>query len=826
MRLALLVDSLREDVRYALRSLRRAPLFTLTAIVILALGTGAASGLFGIVHHLLVLPLDVPDRARVVMVSDRASARGEMRGATSAARFQAYRGAGSLARLEAYAFDNAVLQTGDGSASLNAARVSADFFRVLGVPMRAGRGLLADDARPGAAATALVSERFVRSHFGGVPERGPGVGADGFSSAIGHTVRLDGVETTIVGVVPTAQELPVGVDLWRPLVLGPMESLDRTSRALVGVGRLKPGASLASASRQLAAIGAEESRRFPDTDKDLRPTVETLNQGVLDPISPMFDRIACVAVALTLLVVAANLAGLQLARGAARRREWAVRAAIGASPGRLARQSLVESLVLSFAGGLAGLWVAQLTVHAVLASIPPTVTKFIPGWSGIGVDGVLVAYALLVTVGTGLAFGLMPALHAGRAPAAMALRGGAGALGAEHTRARATLVIAEVALSLALLVGGALMVEGFRRMSGPDLGFQPSGVLTAQVLLRASRYPDAAGREEYHVRALERLAALPGVGDANVAMMSRLPSSGSISDLPVTPEGGAAATEPALRAALRVVTPHAFDVLRLPIVNGRALDARDVAAGPAVAMLNETLARRAWPGREALGRRMSFVDAEGALRTYTVIGVARDVKRNWFERDVAPMVYVADAQWGAPFMQVIVRGGADPLALAQPVRRALVALDPDVAVDRVMTMDTYLGERTAGVRVGATVMSWLGLFALALAAIGLYALVAFHVARRAPEFGVRMALGARREDILALVLREGSRLVGLGLALGVPLAAALCWVMMATLFGVIRPTVPTLAGISTVLLFTAGIALWLPAWRASRLDPMAALRRE
>jgi predicted permease len=351
-------------------------------------------------------------------------------------------------------------------------------------------------------------------------------------------------------------------------------------------------------------------------------------------------------------------------------------------------------------------------------------------------------------------------------------------------------------------------------------------VLTAQVLLREPRYPDATERAAYHVRALERLAALPGVGESGVAMISRLPSSGSTSGVPVTPEGGETAGETALRAAVRIVTPHVFDVLRLPLVSGRAVDARDVAGAPAVVVLNETLARRAWPGRDALGRRLSFVDATGAPRTYTVIGVAHDVKRNWFERDIAPMAYVADAQWGTAFMQVLVRGGADPLALAQPMRRALVALDPDVPVDRVMSVNAYLGEQTAGVRVGATVMSWLGLFALALAAIGLYALVAFHVARRAPEFGVRMALGARREDILALVLREGGRLVGLGLAVGVPLASALCWVMTATLFGVIRPTVPTLAGISAVLLFTAGIALWVPAWHASRLDPVEALRRE
>jgi len=286
------------------------------------------------------------------------------------------------------------------------------------------------------------------------------------------------------------------------------------------------------------------------------------------------------------------------------------------------------------------------------------------------------------------------------------------------------------------------------------------------------------------------------------------------------------AAGPALRAALRVVTPHVFDVLRLPVLSGRAVEARDDGAAAAVVVINQALARRAWPDRDALGRHMTFTDAAGQPRTYTVIGVARDVKRNWFERDVAPMVYVADAQWGATLMQVVVRSAGDPLTLAQPLRRALVALDPGVPVDHVMSLVTVLGESSSGVRVGATLMWWLGIFALALAAIGLYALVAFHVARRAPEFGVRMALGASREAILALVLREGGRLVGLGLALGVPLATALCWVMTAMLFGVVRPSFSALLGILAVLLITAGIALWVPAWRASRLDPVDALRQE
>ncbi len=822
------MESILEDLRFALRSLRRAPLFTIASLAILALGTGVAGGMFGIVHHLLVLPYDVPGRDRLVIVGDVVPQRSERRSGISPARFMAYRNAAGLERLEAYASDRAVLTTRDGSQSPDAVRITPELFRALGVAMCAGRGFTAADASPGAPATALVSERFARSHVGmnaaGTDAAGTDARGASVAFAVGRTLRLDGIETTIVGVVPTTLELPAGTDLWRPWTPTAVELVDREHRTLVAVGRLRPGTSLAAAQTELAAIGRAESQQFPDTDRDLEPHVVGLSAGVLDDISPMFEKISLVAMVLTLLVVAANLAGLQLARGAARRREWAVRSALGATPARLARQSMVESLLLSAAGGLAGLWVAQLTVRAVIAAMPATITRFIPGWSGIGVDGVLVAYSLLISVGTGIAFGLVPALHAGRVPSADALRGGSSALGSVHARSRAALVVAEVALSLTLLVGGALMLEGFRRMSGPDLGFEPAGVLTGRIVLRTERYPDASSRAVFHARVLECLSALPGV--TSVAMMSRLPSSGSTSTIPVTAEGheGAPGTSP--QASVRVVTPSALQLLRVPIVTGREVGPQDAPGAPRVVVINETFARRTWPGREAIGRRLTFADAQDVQHEHAVIGVARDVKRNWFEHDTAPMIYVADAQWGGVGMNLLVRGGRDPLALATPVRQALAALDPDLPVEQLMSVESFLGERTSGVRVGAAIMSWLGVFALLLAAIGLYALVAFHVTRRGPEFGMRMALGAQREDILRLVFGEGVRLVGLGFALGVPLAAISCWAMTAFLFGVVQPTVPTLAGIVLLLSLAAGVALAIPAWRASRLDPVDALRRE
>ncbi len=804
------MDALAQDLKYAWRSLKRARLFSFTALLILSVGTGVAAAMFGIVHHLMVNPYPVPGHGRVVTVSDRVVSRGEGRGALSAPRLLALRGGVSaFERLEGYRFDDAVLEQTDGSEHLVAARATPGLFHALGVTPRIGRAFTAADGEPGAPAVAMISERFSNAH------------AASGAGRVGATIRVDGVPTLVVGVVPVRAEVPVGADLWRPLPLA--TDAPRGERALYGVARLRDGVPLAAARTQLSRVGRELSRQFPDTDGDLAPELRPIAQGIQDPISPMFERVASVAVLLTLFVVAANLAGLQLARGAARRREWAVRAAIGASPARLARQSMVESLLLAATGGVLAWWVAQLAVAAVKSSVPPTVTRYIPGWSAIGVDGTLLALVFGVSAAVGLAFGWVPALHAGRTDAQAALRaGGSGAIGARHQRVRATFVIAEVALSLVLLVGGVLMLDGFRRLAGSELGFDPRGVLTLHTTLRKPAYADATQRVAFHDRLVERVAALPGVEQAG--MISRLPSSGSTSVVGLVPEGGAFTSERPLRASLRFVTPHALEVLRLPIVRGRGIATGDASDAPDVTVVNEAFARHAWPGRDPLGRRITIADDAGP-RVATVVGVARDVKRNWFERDVADMAYVPDAQWGAGSMSLVVRA-RDPLALAPSVRRVLTALDPGVPAQRLTTLERFLAEATSGVRLGASVMSWLGVFALILAAIGLHGLVAYQVAQRGQEFGVRMALGARREDILALVLGEGSRLVLTGLVCGAPVALALGAVMTATLFGVVRPDAITLSGVLLLSSLASALALAAPAWRASRQDPMQALRSE
>jgi putative ABC transport system permease protein len=814
------VDALFQDLRGAWRSLRRAPLFSFTVLLILSLGTGVAAGMLGIVYHLLLRPFAVPGHERVALLTDLVVSRGEGRWALTVPRLLAFRdGAASLERVEGYRQDEAVLEGRDGAEGLVAARGTPGLFRALGVEASEGRLFTDADGEPGSAAVAVVSERFARSHAGAGEAGESAAGAPAGGSLVGRMLRVDGVPTLVIGVLPAAAELPVGTDLWRPLALE--AGAPRDERAVFGVARLRDGASLAAARAELASVAREQARQFPDTDADLAPELRPIAQGIQDPISPVFERIVSAAAILALAVVAANLAGLQLARGAARRREWAVRAAIGGSPARLARQSMAESLLLAAAGGVLAWIVARLTVTAVLQSVPPTVTRYIPGWSGIGVDGTLLALVFGLSAATGLAFGWVPALHAGRSSAQTALRaGGPGSLGGGQARARTAFVVAEVALSLVLLIGGVLMVDGFRRLGGRDLGFEPSGVLTLQVSLRAPEYPDAGSRAAFHERLLERVSALPGVLSAG--LISRLPSSGSTFMWPVVPEGDRFTADRPLRASPRFVTPHTFDVLRLPVVQGRAIAAGDAAGAPAVAVVSETFARHAWPGRDPVGRRLSVSGDDGA-RDVTVVGVARDVKRNWYEREFADMVYLADAQWGAATTSLVVRADA-PHTLATPVRRTLAALDPRVPARRVATLERFLEESTSGVRLGATLMGWLGVFALLLAATGLHALVAYQVAQRGPEFGVRMALGAGRGDILLLVLREGWRLALAGVAWGAPFAAAVAIVMTSTLFGIVRPGVAAVGGVLLALAAVTALALAAPAWRASRQDPMRALR--
>jgi len=808
------------ELRQAAASLRRSPLFTIVTVATLALGVGFSAGTFGIVHHLLLQPVSFRGLDRLVMVFDRVPSRSVDRGRATTADYLAWeRGARGIARLGAWADNEVDLGDPEAPERLNASLVTPAFLDLLGVRPALGRPFGDADAQPGAAGVALLSDALWKRHFAADPR------------VIGRTVRLDDQPVQVIGVLPKGFAFPFATDVWLPLELGPGAESERRERVLSVVGRLEPRASIAALRGPLESLARRAASEFPETHAGHHAAVLPLARGVLDPISPSFEIISLVAHVFMLLVTCANLAGLMLARGAARRRELAVRAALGASGGRLARHALAESLLLAAIGGALGIWVAWVTVRWVHGSIPPEITRYIPGWSEIGLDGIVLAYTLGLSILTGLVFGLAPALQASRvAPAESMSEGGAGAVGRLRARGRRALVIAEVASSLVVLVGSLLMIQGFRRLMRPEQGFEPRHVLSMSVDLSRTRYATDAARAAYASRAIDRLQSLPGARAAAAADL--LPWAGSTREQVVDLQGGA--TPPAdgtrasdaMRASLRRVSPGYFQTLGVALEQGRAFTAADDSLGPRVAIVSRAFARRAWPGRDAFGQRLRFGQIDGRVEWRSVVGIAADVRRNWFDRDLAPTVYVPIAQWAPASFQLALSVEGEPATLVESVRRSLAALDPQQPVYHVGAYESALADQISGVRIGATIMGLMGVFALLLTALGLYGLVAFAAALRTREMGVRMALGARRQDVLALVMGEGGRLVLAGVAIGAPVAIALAIVMASTLFGVVKPQWWEVAGVALALAAVSALASGLPAWRASRLDPVAALRQD
>ena len=809
-----MLRDLANEIRQAAAGLSRSPVFTLVTVLTLALGVGFSSGSFSIVHHLLLRPVSFRGLDRLVMVVDRGPSRGVDRGRATTADYLSWeRLARGTAKLAAWSDGDVSLGDAEAPEQLNASIVTPTFLGLLGIQPASGRAFAEADGVPGAPAVALLSDALWRRRFAADP------------AVIGRTLRLDDQAVEVVGVLPKGFAFPFATDVWLPLEFGPAAASERRERVLTVVGRLEPGAKLASLRGPLDALAKRSAAEFPQTHAGHRTVVMPMARGVLDPISPSFELISLVAQVFMLLITCANLAGLQLARGAARRREYAVRAALGASGGRLARHALAETVLLVVLGGAAGLWVAWLTVNAVRAAMPADITRFIPGWSEIGMDGVVLGYTLALSVLTGLFFGLAPALQASRvAPREMLSEGGAGSIGSLRARGRRALVIGEVAAAFTLLVGALLMVQGFRRLSRPQQGFESRHVLAMRVDLSRTRYATDAARSDYARRAIERLSALPGV--AAVGGVDLLPWAGSTREHVMELEGAARVAGDEVRGSLRRTSPGYLETLRIAVPRGRAFTAGDDSVAARVAIVSEAFARRAWRGAEPLGRRVRMSQIDGRSEWRTVVGVAADVRRNWFDRDLAPTVYVPIAQWAPVNLQLAVRAAGDPGALGTAARRALAALDPQQPSHHVQPLDEMLRDQISGVRIGAVVMGLMGVFALLVTALGLYGLVAFAVALRTREMGVRMALGARREDVLVLVLGEGSRLALTGVAIGAPAAIGLALVMGATLFGVVKPTAWELAGVAGALAAVAALASGVPAWRASRLDPVTALRQE
>ncbi|MEP6593135.1 MAG: ABC transporter permease, partial [Acidobacteriota bacterium] len=687
--------------------------------------------------------------------------------------------------------------------------VSADFFPVLGVQPALGRMFAADEETPGRQRRAVLGYGLWQRRFGG--DR----------SILGRTVLLDTEPYEIVGVAPRGFDFPMGSEIWAPLSFDAAAAAQRSARHLSIIGRLAPGRTLDDAKAQMAVIADRLAQQYPEANRDHSARVSTLLHGMRDEgLGPMLS-LSQASAAFVLLIACANIANLLLARGAERQRDIAVRLAIGASRARLVRELLLESLVLALAAVPAAIGVAWLGIRLIRINMPPRLLRFVAGWDHLDVDGRLIAVTAMLAIGTAIVFGVFPALQASRPRLAETLKeGGRSATAGRHRqRLRRILVVAEIALSLPLLVASGLSIIGANRFLNGPQGYDPDGLLTLRAVLPDAGYADAAARRRFAADVVDRLSQMPGVLSA--AATNSIPSGSSNSARAIDVDGRAApdsANPPTVD--YRTVTPGFFDTMRIAITQGRAFTSADREDAAAVAIVTESMAETYFPGTDPLGRRIKL----GGGAWITIVGVSHDVIHDWFDHRRYPTVYRPHAQSPGSNVAFVVRAAGDPAALTTAAGRAVRTVDPSQPVFDVLPMRQVLYERTVGLQYIAAIMGVFAVLALGLAVVGVYSLMAFLMAQRAHEIGVRIALGASRGDVMRLAVGQAARLTCAGAAVGLVLATALGRLMEAGLLGIVSGDARVSFGFAGMLVLSALAGGYLPARRAAAIDPMAAVR--
>jgi putative ABC transport system permease protein len=797
-----------QDFRFALRSLRHAPGFALAAILTFAIGIGATTAIFTVLHAVLLRPLAYADPDRLVVLLH------EGQFPVSPADFLDYRReVRSYERISAAQAWSATLASGEGAERLPGLQVTADLFRTLGVPAALGRTFVNGEDQPGRDRVVVLSDALWKRRFGG--DRG----------VVGRTVTLDGEPFTVVGVMPPSFRFApfwaTNATLWRPLSLAARSS-DRAGRSLRVFARLRDGVTLEQARAEASAVAARLASAFPATNARLGMDVVALREKVVSGVRPTLWLLAA-TVALVLLIACVNVASLQIVRGAARQKELAVRAALGAARRRLVWQTLAESLTLSAAGGSVGLLLATWLLGFIGALLP---AASLPVPDELALDGAVAAFAALLIVLTGVAAGLAPALQLSRANVQETLQDGSrGATeGVRGRGVRRGLLGLELALALALLAGAGLMGRTLLRLQDIDPGFDPRNLLTFTLSLGGTPHDDA--RLQYFDRVSQVMAAVPGV--MAVSAINHLPLAGDTWRFRIQPEGR---PEPRpgeeSSATWRLVRTGYFSTMRLGL-RGRDFDSRDRAEGVPVCIVNETMARRHWPGQDPVGRRVGVGTSD--RRWLTVVGVSADARQSEWTGSVPEEIYAPYAQhateFGSAELSFVVRTAGDPLELATAVQRAAWSVDSSVPISGTATMDRVIADRLWRSRVTALLLGVFAVVALVLAALGVYGVSAYSTSRRTREIGIRVALGARPSQVVSLALRETLAPILGGLAVGCGVALALARLAASLLYGVGPGDPITFVAAPVALGLIALAAAWLPARRASRIDPAVVLRNE
>ncbi len=807
------METLIQDLRYGVRMMFKNRGFTVVAIVTLALGIGANTAIFSVVNAVLLRPLPYEDSNRLVWFWEN---QPDFRhGNFSPADFLDYQAQNrAFEQIAAYRQMDFTL-TGDRQPEqIHGLIVSANYFSVLGIQPELGRAFQPEDGNAGATRVALVSHGFWQRRFGGDPK------------LIGTVLTLSGQTVTIVGVAPPEFKTE-RAELWlnpRNVLPDMLLNTSRDPATLRGahylraIGRLKPGVTLPQAQEEMNAVSARLQEQYPATNAGHTVELVSLLDKTVGNLRPAL-LVLLGAVGLVLLIACANVANLMLARAAARHKEIALRAALGASRWRVIRQLLTESLALAAMGGACG-WLLAVWGVDLLVAISP---ESIPRLHEIGVDRQVLGFTLLISLATGIIFGLAPALMASRTGLNEALKegGSSATAGASRGRIRGFLVVSEVALALLVLVGAGLLVRSFVRLHAVDPGFQPENLLTMRLFLTDAKYATNEPRLSFLKELTARLEALTGV--QGVGISDDLPLEGTDSSMDLFVEGREPAPGERLMTGVHVVNPRYFEAMGIPLLKGRVFTERDTGEAPTVLVVNETMSRRLWP-EEAIGKRVKPGDPNGSW--VEIVGVVRDVKHNGLNAEDVMDAYASHLQIPWPWMTIALRSNLDPTSLEAAVRREVQAIDPNKAIADVKTMDQLIEESVGERRLSLVLFLLFAVVALLLAAVGIYGVMAYGVTQRTHEIGIRMALGAQPRDVVQLLVGRGMTLAMTGVALGVAAAYALTRLMASLLFEVSTTDPATFVVIALVLASVALLACYIPARRATKVDPMVALRHE
>lgn len=811
-----MIETLFQDFRYALRSLGKSPGFTSVAVLSLVVGIGANTAIFSMVNALLLHPYNFRDLDHIVRVWEN---RGndesfDARWIAPADAADFFPGAGVFEKMTTYRDHSYNLAKDGGIEPVLGCQVSASFFDVLGVNPILGRKFAEAEQQPGADQVVILGDSIWRQRFGGDP------------TILGRSIRLNGRDYTIVGVMPPKFTFPVPSELWVPLALTPEQQRDRSQLSVAALARLKPYVSVSQATAALGTYSRRLQDEFPQTNAGRTAVTLQLRKELYLYTLPLFLLLQAAAV-FVLLLACANLANLLYARLARRHKEIAMRTALGAGRQRMMQLFLSETMVLSLLAGTLAAAVSLATVGFLRSSISEDWTKWVPGWSEIRVDPIVLAFTLTLALLVGVAFAVATIFRTNRVNLSTTLKeGGPGSLTRSRARVRSALVVAQVVFALVLLVCAGLMIQGFGRLSNIYAGLGPDKVLRVEISLPEKEYASNTSVSNFYQQLLHATANTNGV--SFVSLTTDHPASNVDNETTFfTMEGRPV---PKLNetpsADLQTVSPDYFSALRTPLIAGRLSAETDTSIVQQVAIVSRSMADRFWPGESALGKRIRLGPPDSNSTWTTVVGVVADIRQNWWNPPAQPMIYRPFLQNPQRSMTVLLRAENDPTTYVSSVRDTVRHLDPGVALHGVGTLQTEVTDSIGIIRIMGILMGLFGAAALALSAMGVYGVLSESVAQRTREFGIRLAMGARARDVLTLVLGQAIRLTLLGTAIAVPVAIALSRLMASLIYGVVALNLAMIGEFAVALFVVALLAGYVPATRAMNVDPIVALRYE